>query len=328
MSVAGLFAAAWLTACGDPLLTAQDRGDPVFEVDALVQNADGTPLASNYQIAVLYLTIQYDFEVPSSRWIEAEVRVAATADVQAGALRVGLTGAPAVFPWTSGLVFHSNVGDAGITTGAFSHLHPPDGVRIGALVIGPADELAAVPTRLDVLDPLDTFEASLAPYLPDTTITGFRVVYAQGVESGDLMNPAFSPSYDEIADGVAISDGFTFVDARAYFEATTWQVCAYDQVDPVYDPGRFEACITANQGFIDCLEQCSIATCQQACAAAFPGQLDIDACLANTALPELIAACGAPLSPRPYQMEVLSPGAALSVTLGVDDVRRGLWIIQ
>ena len=86
------------------------------------------------------------------------------------------------------------------------------------------------------------------------------------------------------------------------------------------------ACLAANRGLGDCLAQCSLATCQQACVARFPGQIDQDACLAQAILPKFVEACGPPLTPRPYQVRVLDANAPISVTLGSDDIRDGLWV--
>jgi hypothetical protein len=329
-SVAAAFVtAAWVAACGDPLLTAQDRGDGVFGVHGRAERPGGGVLGADYQVAVIYLRAVLNFSAPPEvpDQVETEVIPGSIAGSFPAEFRVELTDAPAAYPW-EGNIAYSNLG-TGRTDGVFSTAHAPDRVRIGQLMIGPADEIARLPTRIDFAPGESrTMHRTLATFLPNTTITGYQVIYAEGVGPGDVIYPTYTAALDESTGGIPISNGFTLVDARQYFEATIWQECANTLTGALYDDRTFTACLIANQGRIDCLSQCSIASCEQDCEAAFPDQLDQDDCLSQNAVAKLEASCGPVRSPRPYLVQVLNTGASLSVVLGEDDIKPGLRILQ
>ena len=75
----------------------------------------------------------------------------------------------------------------------------------------------------------------LAPYLPNTTLTSYQVIYAEGVEAGDVIYPKFTRGRHRGRHRQADLGGFTLVDARTYFEATTWQECAGEVYGDTYD---------------------------------------------------------------------------------------------
>jgi hypothetical protein len=320
--------AAWLTACGDPLLTAQDRGDGVFGVRGLVEQPGHGAPGSDYEVAVIYLrAVLSRAPRPGPYQVETEVIRGSIDGSLPAEFHVELTDAPEASPWEDRIIY-SDIG-TGRTDGVFSSGHAPAGVRLGQLMIGPAQEIAALPSLIDFAQGESrTMHRTLAAYLPNTTITGYQVIYAEGVKPGDVIYPTYVPSRGESVGGMAIGNGFTLVDARKYFAATAWQACADSVLGPLYDEPGFAACLVANKGLIDCLAQCSLASCQQTCEAAFPGELDQDGCLSLTAVPKLEASCGPVRSPRPYLVEILSKDAALSVILGDDDIKPGLRILQ
>ena len=326
---AALVVASWLAACGDPLLTAQDRGDGVFGVHGSVeQPGHGLP-GSDYEVAVIYLKAVLNLAPRSSLpyQVETEVIPGSIAGTFPAEFRVELDQAPEASPWEDRIIYQ-NLG-TGRTDGVFSLGHAPAGVRLGQLMIGPAKEIAALPTLIDFAPGESrSMHRTLAAFLPNTTITGYQVIYAEGVKPGDVIYPTYVASRGESVGGLAIANGFTLVDARKYFAATTWEACADSLVGPLYDVPAFTGCIEANAGLLDCLTRCTSSACQRACEGTFPGQLDQDGCLAKTAVPKLEASCGPVLSPRPYLVEILPKDAQLSVVLGEDDIKPGLRILQ
>ncbi len=116
----------------------------------------------------------------------------------------------------------------------------------------------------------------------------------------------------KLGGGLPISEGFTLVDARTYFEATIWQECAGDITKKYAQTPAQMSCEAANQGRIQCAARCNgalpdILACQKECAAAFPGQLDRNGCLLQVAGAEVGATCGAEKVPRPEELKLLSP---------------------
>jgi hypothetical protein len=324
-----LFAAVWLTSCGDPLLTAQDRGDGVFGVHGLAQKPSGGFPGLSYQVAVIYLRAVFHQDGSNGLFdeVETEVIPGSIAGSFPAEFRVELIEAPSAYPWESNIVY-GNIG-TGTTDGVFSVAHSPDRVRIGQLMIGPAEEIAGLPTHIRFAPGESrTLHRTLAAYLPNTTITGYQVIYAEGVGAGDVIYPTYTPSRNESTGGLPIANGFTLVDARQYFAAATWEECADTLVGALYNEPIFDDCLIANRPLNDCLARCSIALCQQGCEAAFPDLIDEDACLSKAALPKLEASCGPVLSPRPYLVQVLDTNAPLSVVLDDDDIKAGLRILQ
>jgi hypothetical protein len=206
------------------------------------------------------------------------------------------------------------------------------GVRIGHLVIGPADELTSLPPEISFsIGEVDTLGEVLAPYLPNTTISSYQVIYAEGVAKGTVIYPTRTDGV--LGGGLPISAGFTLIDARTYFAATIWQECASAITRRYEQTPEQAACEAANQDRIRCAARCNgslpdVLSCQKECAAAFPGQLDRNGCLLQLARPELEATCGAERVPRPEELTILGEADSLSVVLGDDDVKAGLWMLH
>lgn len=310
-----LAVALLVAACGDPLLTVDGRGDPVFAVAGEVH--DPTQLAADYEVAVVFLRfVRYDPDHPTQSELQTEVIPGEIAGTFPAAFRLALSRPPQVHSWGSesyGLI------GGGSLPSVFAPGHAPDGVRIGQLAIGPRSELDRLPRKITFnLAEARTMGKLVGPHLPHTTITGYQVIYADGVARGDVIYPA---------PGQPISDGFTLVDARGFFGALVWQTCANDRYEASYALPGYQACIAANHALIDCIQGCRSTVggvaCEDACRVRFPGQVDSQRCLDSVA--QLEQACGPPQRPSVDEVHVLADHAKLSVVLGTDDITDGLW---
>jgi hypothetical protein len=329
--------ATCLAACGDPLVTADDRGDPLlFALHGEVLDTADPPLqAEDLEVAVVFLRDVFRRnELISTLQIEV-IPGTVEGDFPAE-FRVTLADSPTVYSWEEDLIYLNLDGTA--ATGVFTVGHAPDGVRIGQLAIGPRAELDALPTEIDIALNQRTMGPALAPYLPSTTITSYQVIYAEGVGPGDVIYPTRVPATDgEITGGQPIADGFTLVDARTYFEATIWQECANGLLLPVYDKPEYAACLAENANLVSCNDECAqnhantpeeYDACLADCAATYPDELDRNGCLFEVAQPDIDALCGPEKTPSPDQLRILDPRDALSVTLGADDIKAGLWFLH
>lgn len=343
--VAGLSLAAslWAAGCGDPLVTAQDRGDAVLGVHG--QALSSAPVTQELSAAVLFMHIVPKDAGPADGGgggqppgrrqglaLQSQIIPGQIEGSFPAAFSVELNAPDRTYPFDSDIIYRNL--DGTDAYGIFAEQHAPKGVRIGHLVIGPAAELASLPQEL-WFDPnvARSLGYVLRPYLPNTTITPYQVVYAEGVSSGDVLYPTRT-SDGGVTGGLSISDGFSLVDARTYLDAVRWQECANDRLREAYADPEYQACRAANQGRISCVENCrgpdpdAIPACHAACEAQYPGQLDANGCLWQTAQPEIPQTCGAEKVPDPTQARLVGEDESLSVKLGDDDVKDGIWILH
>jgi hypothetical protein len=345
-----LFAALSLTSavaagCGDPLVTAQDRGDVVLGLHGSAL-ADAPP-SGTLSAGVLFMRLVGkpsdsaggggggggSGEPPRGRTFELETEI--VLGQISGSLpadfSVELAAPERTYSFDTNIRYLNL--DGTYADGVFSTDHAPDGVRIGHLVIGPASELAALPRKIPVdLGNSRGVGATLRPYLANTTISSYQIIFAEGVGAGDVIYPTTSSS-GEVSGGIAISNGYTLVDARTYLGAVQWQECANDNLD-VRDRPEYAACLAANTGRISCDQACdpssrdALLACQQACAEQYPGQLNDSGCLWQVAQPDVDRLCGAEKVPNPSQLRLVDENESLSVKLGDDDIKNGLWFLH
>lgn len=340
---AALATTTGLTACGDPLLTAQDRGDAVLNLRGQALSQSGPSSSSGFEVGVLF-TRYIDGDDPSARagWLETEiVKGTLTGDFPTQ-FQVQLTPPEKAYPVTTDIIYTNMDGTESF--GIFSSEHSPGGVRIGHLLVGPAAELNALPAKIPFwAGESRTIGQKLSPFLPTTTVTGYQVIYAEDARKGDVIYPTMLPrtypNFDpRIEGGTQIQDGYTLVDARPYLTSVIWQECANNLVGNVYRTpslnAAYEACLQANNELITCKSRCNIfdpeqaQTCPAACHASFPGQIDSRGCMNQVIKPQVDATCGPERTPSPDQVQVLADSDSLSVTLGADDVKSGMWILH
>jgi hypothetical protein len=325
----GGLAAACLPACGDPLVTAEDRGDALFGVHGQALLGSQAVAAADYAVAVVFLRVVTGHDPALTGKLETEVIPGKIVGEFPAKFSVELKQAPTAYPYNVNVIYGTIGGEQ--MDGVFAVSNAPDGVRIGHLAIGPAGELAGLPAKIDfsIARGDRTMGKALAPFLPTTTITSYQVIYAEGVGPGDVIYPKYKPT--GVEGGKPITDGFTLVDARTYFEATKWQECANDVYGAAYETPEYDACTAANAGLIGCLAACmsqAPTSCNSKCYASFPGQLDNNGCLAQVTRATISATCGPQKVPNRDQLRILRPEDALSVTLGTDDVKAGMWVLH
>jgi hypothetical protein len=328
-------ATAGLVGCGDPLFTARDRGDAVLNLRGQALNQSGHLSSSGFDVGVLFTRA-----TPQTGILETEiVKGTLTGDFPTQ-FQVQLTPPKVAYPITGDIIY-ANL-DGTETFGVFSAERSPSGVRIGHLLVGPTAELDALPAKIPFsLSESRTIGGKLAPFLPTTTITGYQVIYAEDVRQGDVIYPTVPPrvypNYDvRIEGGTQIKDGYTLVDARTYMTSVIWQECANTIVGDARVRPEFQACLQANSDLINCSNGCASGSrnpeqnrvCREGCYSSFPGQIDSNACLRQVSKPQVDATCGAEKTPRPEQIQVLADSDSLSVTLGADDVKAGMWVLQ
>lgn len=272
---------AGVAACGDPLVTAQDRGDVVFGVHGDVQSGGSAP-NGEYTVGVLFLHALVDASGPVlTNRIQTELVGSTISGQFPTRFHVELDKAPAAYRF--------NLGSSYSGYGLFRVGDTPEFVRVGQLVIGPTRELAALPAQIDFEIDVDHprlpsrhVGRALAPYLPNTTITKYQVVYAEGVEPEDRMYPP--PWYTDVTGGLEISEGFTLADVGTYLDSLTWQDCREKAYDDAFDTEEYFYCGRANAGRIGCEDACGRAfpssdrpehaACMASCVTAFsrPGE--------------------------------------------------------
>jgi hypothetical protein len=335
--VGAALAAAGLAACGDPLFTAQDRGDAVLNLQGQALSQSGPQSSSGFEVGVLFVRYSNDGPDPGEGTLETEiVKGTLTGDFPTQ-FQVQLTPPQAAYPVTGDIVYMNMDGTESF--GIFSAEHSPGGVRIGHLLVGPAAELDALPAKIRYsLGGSRSIGPTLAPYLPTTTITGYQVIYAEDVRKGDVIYPTLlprtGPDYNfRVSGGTQIKDGYTLVDSRSYLTSVIWQECVNGLGAGHAERPDYQACLQANSELISCSGACygrpdERRMCEAACRASFPGQIDSRACVWQVLQPQIDATCGPEKTPHPDQIRVLAEGDSLSVTLGADDVKGGMWLLH
>jgi hypothetical protein len=332
MKLATLVGAALMStslfAC-DSLVTAQDRGDAVLNLKGqAVSQSPQTP--AGYEVGVLFTRVvvpsSKDYPQPPERikWtLETEIVKGTISGTFPAEFQVDLSAPSQVYSYDTSFQYGDNYG-------VFDPERTPVGVRIGNLVIGPAAEFDNLPRSI-LFDPLVRNQGDvLAPYLANTTITGYQVIYAEGVDSEDKIYPIEAmdgngPS--TTSGGLKINDGYTLVDTRTYMKSWIWIFCWLEQLEVARTLPAFTTCEADNAELIACMDSCGYSnpkTCDDACYASFPGQISRNTCNTQVAGPLTAAACGPENRPGVQDVSVLSGDTALSVTLGADDIKAGL----
>ena len=323
--------AAAAAGCGDPLVTAQDRGDAVFGISGRARSA-GPPPTEELTAAVIFVRVGLKPGTDFEAQLETEVIPGTIDGMFPADFRVDIDQKPRAYPYNVNVVYFQLDGTKNV--GVFDAAHSPNRVRVGHLAIGPAAELAALPENISFsTKDQETIGQALAPYLPTTTISPYQVIYSEGVGKGDLLYPE-QTTIDGPVGGTQIKAGFTLVDARTFLEATKWQQCAKAIARPAERRPEHLTCVTNNAQMVGCSDVCrqtspyDLPGCRAACQAMYPGQLDRYGCTLLVAGAEITAACGAEKVPLPEQLQVLDEDASLSVTLGEDDIKAGMWILH
>lgn len=324
---AALAAFAALSACGDPLLTAQQRGDEILTIQGQVLADEGAGPAADYSAAVVFTrqvwekTEAYtEFEVVHGK-IEGEFPASFQIDLEPPAAVFPHSQHTPYFGWNHNLVVTPIQGEVN-----------DEGLRHGHLVIGPRAEFDKLPSRRPGTG--SDGGRLLKLLLPKSTITAYQVLYYKAKHPtrmfvldypGDTSGSHFI--------GVPTSPGYTFFDTRQMTTAITWNQCAKSRLPLARETPEFHACLAASDALTRCFADCSSRyptdpearfTCILACDAMYPDLLTEEECQRQAALPLIAATCGEEVRINPKEIHVLGLGDKLSIQLGNDDASMGL----
>jgi hypothetical protein len=316
-----VFAAFFLSACGDPLAinssndTNSYRGDPIFSLHGQVQESNGVHdehPANGMSAGVLFLKRQ-SFENGGGILLST-VKAKLTGDYPAD-FSLDFLKEPSVYPLD------------GWDIGLFAPNNAPDAFAVGYLMVGPTAGLEALPDEVQ-----GGFADSLMPLLTDITVTPIQVLFAEGVESTDVVYPSVDEEGNAAPEtGLSISSGFTLVDASRFFVGGAYSACYENVLGETYDNPDFLQCIAENADRIACGDACpfedwdAYLACLTACDDAYPGQMDSNGCLVTVGLPVVLVVCGEePVITDYPEIRILDPNQPIEITVGDDDVKGGL----
>lgn len=335
--VGAAVAATTLVGCGDSMFTAQERGDSILNVRGQAISAAGeTAPATDYEVGVLFMRHLWNWSNVNEYYLDVEfVKGTLTGNFPAD-FQVELEPPTETYPQNGISLYESWDGKLGLET--FNGNDAPRAMRIGHLVIGPKAELAALPRRIDIqpgTPPMHlTFGALLKPYLPKTTITSYQVLYAEGLsETTRMYRFAEAGNFNE---GLPVQTGYNLFDATAFTRSVEWNECAKSKRAEALTTPLYAQCIADNAPFEACYDACirdystpeQRLACYSVCDATYPDGLHDYDCLRLATRPVAEAACGPEIKPNLAKLKVLSPTDSLSVRLGEDDVKTGLWVLH
>jgi hypothetical protein len=337
--VSAAVAATTLAGCGDSLFTAQDRGDSVLNVRGQALSAAGESApATDYDVGVLFMRHVWNWTNVSEYYLDVEfVKGTLTGNFPAD-FQVELTPPAETYPHNGISLYESWDGGLGLETFSGNQDDAPKGLRIGHLVVGPKAELAALPRRIDIrpgTPPFDlTFGALLKPYLPKSTVTSYQVLYADGVTPRTRMY-RFARAGSH-SDGIEVEQGYTLLDASTFTRSVQWSECAKSKREEALTTPLYDRCIADNAPYEACYDACirdystpeDRIACYSVCDRTYPEGAPDYVCLRRAIRPLAEAACGPEAKPDLAKLKVLSPIDSLSVRLGEDDVKTGLWVLH
>jgi hypothetical protein len=340
--VSAALAATSLAGCGDSMFTAQERGDSILNVRGQAISAAGdTAAATDYEVGVLFMRHLWNWADGRESALDVEfVKGTLTGNFPAD-FQVELVPPTETYPHDGLSVYESWDGKIGLETFSGNQEDSPRGMRIGHLVVGPKAELAALPRRIDIplglTPPRLTFGELLTPYLPTTTITSYQVLYAKGVDEKTRMyRLSVSGPSDSLGEGFPVQEGYTLLDASTFTRSVQWSECAKTKRAEARVSLQFQTCLQANAALANCLSTCQVdystplerIACYDRCDETYPDLLSEYECLLLAQRPLAEAACGPEVAPDLEKLKVLSPTDSLSVRLGEDDVKTGLWVLH
>lgn len=337
--VSAALAASSLAGCGDPMFTSQDRGDPILSVrgQALSDSTD-TPPATDYDVGVLFMRHVWNWADITEYYLDIEFVKGTITGSFPAEFQVELQPPAETYPHNGISLYETWDGRLGLGTFSGNQNDAPRGLRIGHLVVGPKAELAALPRRINIspgTPPFNlTFGALIKPYLAKSTVTSYQVLYADGVSPQTRMYRfAMHGSYNE---GIPIEQGYTLIDATTFTRSVEWSECAKSKREAALASPLYERCIADNAPLETCYDACirdystpeARIACYNVCDDTYPDMVHESTCVTRAIRPLAEAACGPEVLPDLAKLKVLSPIDPLSVRLGDDDVKTGLWVLH
>lgn len=337
--VSAAIAASSLAGCGDSMFTSQDRGDPILSVrgQALNESAEPSP-ATDYDVGVLFMRHVWNWADITEYYLDIEFVKGTITGSFPAEFQVELQPPAETYPHNGISLYETWDGRLGLGTFSGNQNDAPRGLRIGHLVVGPKAELAALPRRIDIspgTPPFNlTFGALIKPYLAKSTVTSYQVLYADGVSPQTRMYRfAMHGSYNE---GIPIEQGYTLIDATTFTRSVEWSECAKSKREAALASPLYARCIADNAPLEACYAACvrdystpeERVACYTVCDDTYPDMVRESTCVNRAIRPLAEAACGPEVLPDIAKLKVLSPIDRLSVRLGEDDVKTGLWVLH
>ncbi len=285
-------------ACGDPLLTAQERGDPLFSVRGTVtKGLLAEPPAVAQEVGVLWLNLLDD---NSTVLVEA-TPADAIGDTLPASFDVSVLRAPSDRMLGTALISYSEGGDSE---------QPVDRNRVafGVVVVAPEGTFASLPDSATLSDFVMGSDGTPGPLLQSFTyVSPFTVRYVRGAAAENVTIRDINGVASALAD-------FTVFNVGAWARGIENAVCRDRALGEGWSTPEVQACIERE-------------------TAANPGESsgNIDnQCLfawRSTQEAEFDAACG----PQPDYPESdfrnsvrLLPGESVTLPIGDGDIRRAL----
>lgn len=285
-------------ACGDPLMTAQERGDPLFSVRGTVTKgllAESPAVAQ--EVGVLWLNLLDDNSTVLVEATPADV----IAETLPAAFDVSVLRAPSDRMLGTTLISYSEGG---------ASEQPVDRNRVafGVVVVAPEGTFASLPDSAALTDFVMASDGTPGPLLQSFTyVSPFTVRYVRGAAAENVTIRDINGVASTLAD-------FTVFDVGAWARGTENAVCRDRALGEGWSTPEVQACIeretAANPGE-------SSGNIGNQCLYAWRSTRDA----------EFDAACG----PQPGYPESdfrnsvrLLPGESVTLPLGDGDIRRAL----
>lgn len=333
-------ALAALAACGDPLVTAAYRGDPIFSVRGTVtKGALDAPPSLSQEVGVLWLNLLDD---------NSNVLVEATpADVIGNDLPVGFD-VSVLQPPSDRMLGTSLVGNS--QDASFEEPVDRNRVAFGIVVVAPEGTFARLPDAVSLGEFINASDATTGPLLSQFTyVSPFTVRYVKGA-SADGLTIRDSNGVESALEGI------TLFDISDWASAIDNAVCRDRRLGEGWQAPAVQECIASQQEAIDaadaeqqaCLDSCQAPSqepaverteeeaqassdCSWSCYITHNGRQAIEnECLITfeaSRADETDALCGPPPDPDSLHHLIISPLDAdqeVILPLGEGDVRSAL----
>ncbi len=317
-------------ACGDPLVTAETRGDPLFSVRGSVSQGLQAPPTAPLEVGVLWMNYDEGVNTVNIEATPADV----IGDALPAAFDVSVLRAPSDRMLGTTLVSYD---DGGGST------QPVDRNRVafGVVVVAPQGTFAALPASASMTEFINSSDATPGPLLASFTyVSPFTVRYVKNASAEGL-------TIRDINGVKSALDDFTLFDVDAWARGIETAACRDRKLGEGWATDEVNACIaaarTANDAAPACREACgvpseeldaaalqTIADCRASCPPERTSQDIENTCLyvwSESQQDAVDAACGPVPDPAAADFRNsrrLSPSDALTLPLGVGDIRGAL----
>jgi len=229
-------------ACGDPLMTAQERGDPLFSVRGTVtKGLLAGPPAVAQEVGVLWLNVLDD-----NSTVLVEVTPAdAIGNTLPAAFDVSVLNAPSDRMLGKSLIGYDENGNRIDTVAR-------DRVGFGVVVVAPEGTFASLPESTTVLEFISAGSATPGPLLQSFTyVSPFAVGYVRGADTSSV-------TYRDINGVESLLTDFTIFDISTWARDIDTAVCRDSAIGEARQAPEVQQCIveTSTGGALFGLDRC------------------------------------------------------------------------